>query len=426
MAPTLLGPHRQIVCGDCGFAFVLSADRRVSVGRIVCPNCGFGGNAMDHWSAVAGDRLLVDKTSFQVRSPRRWEVVAFRDPQRPGRVVVKRVVGLPGEAIQIRDGDVYADGQIERKTLAQQRATAMLVHDAGFPPRLDPGAPPRWQAERNDGQWVVEGGRFTHPEVPGQPSADWLVYVHRRRLLGPREQTEEAPISNVCSSNQAFGVRGENLDPAADLMLSFRVVYTTGRGELAVRIGDGWEEFEVWIDPRGGHLRILRNGEPSDAEEHDTIAPTLDAVQVEVSTFDRQLLVALGGRPAVVLPYQRTGRPMRKDSRRLAIGCRGLGIEVGEARVLRDIYYTRPAGGYLHWGIDSPIRLGRDLYFLLGDNSPISEDSRTWPQGPALLGGMLIGKPLLVHFPAREARTQRVPGGWRFQVPDLSRIRYIR
>jgi signal peptidase I len=431
MAPTLLGPHRRVVCGDCGFVFVCSADRRVSAARIVCPNCAYGGNAVDDWPELAGDRLLVDKTSFQLRAPRRWEVVAFRDPQHPGRVVVKRVVGLPGEAIQIRDGDVFADGEIVRKTLAQQRATAVLVHDSRFPPRLDPVAPQRWQAEPNDGRWVVHRDHFIHPEVPNQPSADWLAYVHRRRLPGPREQTEEAPISNRCGYNQTALEQGENLDPATDLMISFRVVRTSGPGELAVRIGDEAEEFEVWIDPHAGRLRVLRNGETVDGRwqvvggETDLPPATYhlpSSVHVEVSTFDRQLLVALGGWPAIVLPNQRTGRPGRKDSRRLAIGCRGLGIEVGEVRVFRDIYYTQPAGGHVRWGIGEPVLLGRDEYFVLGDNSPVSEDSRDWPEGPALSGGLLIGKPLLVHFPARDARF----GGWRFQVPDLSEIRYIR
>jgi signal peptidase I len=431
MAETLLGPHRRIVCGDCGFAFVCGTDRRVPGARIVCPNCAYGGNAMDDWPDLAGDRLLVDKTTFQLRSPRRWEVVAFRDPQHPGRVAVKRVVGLPGEAIQIRDGDVYADGEIARKTLAQQRAMAVLVHDARFPPRLDPAAPPRWQAEPSGGAWTVEGDRFSHPEVPGQPSADWLVYVHRRRLPGPREVTQEAPVSNRCNCNQAFSERGENPDPAADLMLSFRVHRTSGRGELAVRIGDGWEEFEVGINPHDGHLRVIRNGEIVGGRWHVEggeahMPPTTyhlpSSVQVEVSTFDRQLLVALDGQPAVVLPYQRSDSPMRRNSRRLAIGCRELGIEVRQMRVFRDVYYTRPIGGRTFWGVESPFQLGGDEYFVLGDNSPISEDSRTWPQGPALAGGLLIGKPLMVHFPAMEARL----GGWHFQVPDLSKIRYIR
>jgi signal peptidase I len=421
MAETLLGPHCRIACGDCGFGFVCGTDQPVPGGRAVCPNCGYGRDEWEGSLKLAGDRLLVDKASFLLRTPRRWEVVAFRDPQRPSHVVVKRVAGLPGESIQIRDGDVYVSGQIVRKTLAQQRAMAVPVHDADFSPRLEPTAPPRWQAERNGSRWVAAGGSFTRPEVPGEDAVDWLTYVHRRRIPGGRERTAEAPIVNQCGYNQALPQRSEDLAPATDLMLAFRVVRTSGRGELAVRIADGWAEFEVRVDPQEGRLRVLRNGKPEDAGALDFELPAAD-FHVEVSTFDRQLLVAVDGRAAALLPYQRSDRPRRATSRPVSIGCRALGVEIRELRVFRDVYYTRPAGGHGRWGLDSPVQLGDDEYFVLGDNSSISEDSRTWPQGPSLSGGLLVGKPLLVHFPAQEARL----GGWRFQVPDLARIRYIR
>jgi signal peptidase I len=68
------------------------------------------------------------------------------------------------------------------------------------------------------------------------------------------------------------------------------------------------------------------------------------------------------------------------------------------------------------------VQLGDGQYFVLGDNSPISKDSRCWPDGPAVEAGLLVGRPFLVHFPAQQVRW----GDWRFQVPDPSRIRYIR
>ena len=45
---------------------------------------------------------------------------------------MKRVVGLPGETIEIRGGDVYVNGAIARKSLAQQREMAVLVHDTAW------------------------------------------------------------------------------------------------------------------------------------------------------------------------------------------------------------------------------------------------------------------------------------------------------
>ncbi len=60
-------------------------------------------------------------------------------------------------------------------------------------------------------------------------------------------------------------------------------------------------------------------------------------------------------------------------------------------------------------------------YFVLGDNSSISEDSRVWPSGPAVSAEALIGRPWMVVYPARHANL----GSWQFQVPDAGRIRYI-
>jgi signal peptidase I len=66
--------------------------------------------------------------------------------------------------------------------------------------------------------------------------------------------------------------------------------------------------------------------------------------------------------------------------------------------------------------------LGANEYFVLGDNSPISEDSRTWKDDRFVSVKSLVGKPFVVIFPAHGISL----GGWKIQVPDLTRIRYIR
>jgi signal peptidase I len=58
-----------------------------------------------------GQRLIVDRTAYWFRQPRRWEVIVFQCLHEPGELCVKRVAGLPGERVQIRDGQVVIDGQ---------------------------------------------------------------------------------------------------------------------------------------------------------------------------------------------------------------------------------------------------------------------------------------------------------------------------
>ncbi len=47
------------------------------------------------------------------------------------------------------------------------------------------------------------------------------------------------------------------------------------------------------------------------------------------------------------------------------------------------------------------VSLGPDEYFVLGDNSPVSNDSRFWGEGPVVRGSMFVGKPFLVHLPGQ-------------------------
>src|SRR4051812_16260433 len=129
MAPTLLGDHEEIVCPNCGIRFALGLDEAAQSGRPICPNCG--ADKFDRSTAVAcsGDRVLVQKFLYDFRRPQRWEVAVFHFPGEPSQAYVKRVVGLPGESVQIVRGDVVIDGRIARKTHREQRAMRVLVYD---------------------------------------------------------------------------------------------------------------------------------------------------------------------------------------------------------------------------------------------------------------------------------------------------------
>ncbi len=56
-------------------------------------------------------RLVVEKLSYRLHGPRRGDVVVLRPPPEAGPdLLIKRVVGLPGEQIEMRQGTVYIDG----------------------------------------------------------------------------------------------------------------------------------------------------------------------------------------------------------------------------------------------------------------------------------------------------------------------------
>jgi signal peptidase I len=57
------------------------------------------------------DRLVVDKFGLQWRTIDRFDVVVFERSEQPGVDYVKRVVGLPGETVELCAGELYVDGE---------------------------------------------------------------------------------------------------------------------------------------------------------------------------------------------------------------------------------------------------------------------------------------------------------------------------
>jgi len=60
---------------------------------------------------VQDQRLIVSKLSYRLHEPQRGDIIVFRDPQDSDRNLIKRIIGLPGEVLEIRDGLVYVNGQ---------------------------------------------------------------------------------------------------------------------------------------------------------------------------------------------------------------------------------------------------------------------------------------------------------------------------
>ena len=57
-----------------------------------------------------GDNLIVDKLSYRFHDPDRFDIIVF--PQEDGRYFIKRIIGLPGENVQIdEDGFIYINGE---------------------------------------------------------------------------------------------------------------------------------------------------------------------------------------------------------------------------------------------------------------------------------------------------------------------------
>ncbi|KKR15170.1 MAG: Signal peptidase I [Candidatus Falkowbacteria bacterium GW2011_GWA2_39_24] len=51
--------------------------------------------------------LIIDEISYRFNEPQRGDIIVFRYPFNPQEFFIKRLIGLPGETVQLRDGHVY-------------------------------------------------------------------------------------------------------------------------------------------------------------------------------------------------------------------------------------------------------------------------------------------------------------------------------
>lgn len=81
-----------------------------------------------------GETLYVDRTTYKITKPERGDVVVFYDLS-DYETLIKRIIGLPGEKIEIKDGDIYIDGSLYQDQYSHLKIRVMLVGAAGIPLR---------------------------------------------------------------------------------------------------------------------------------------------------------------------------------------------------------------------------------------------------------------------------------------------------
>ena len=106
-----------------------------------------------------------------------------------------------------------------------------------------------------------------------------------------------------------------------DLLLSFHLASTSGKGRFFIRATNGEDVFQVEIDPNAGTYRILQN-EKEIARKEFRAAGDVEGLAVVVSLIDQQFLFALGGQTAFCLPIDAAAPPGKPTSRPFALGAR--------------------------------------------------------------------------------------------------------
>jgi len=124
-------------------------------------------------SLLIGDHVFVNRIQFAppsglnkllpYRTPRHDEIAVFISPLQPGLFLVKRIIGLPGDHLRLRDGVVYRNGQkLDEPYTLHKPAEMRSVYANNFPsvPPDGESVPPDWAMTQSQ---FVEGGELVVP-----------------------------------------------------------------------------------------------------------------------------------------------------------------------------------------------------------------------------------------------------------------------
>ncbi len=81
----------------------------MAVNRYVLINAEIPSESMENLLTV-DDRIFGCRLSYVFGEPERYDVVMFRYPVHEDTIYIKRIIGLPGETVEIRKGKIYIDG----------------------------------------------------------------------------------------------------------------------------------------------------------------------------------------------------------------------------------------------------------------------------------------------------------------------------
>lgn len=96
----------------CGIAFLIVqfiGERTVVSGDSMYP------------SLNDGDNLIVDKISYRFTDPKRFDIIVFPFQYQKETYYIKRVIGLPGETVQIQDGEIYINNRVLKEPYGKEQ-----------------------------------------------------------------------------------------------------------------------------------------------------------------------------------------------------------------------------------------------------------------------------------------------------------------
>ena len=103
---------------------------------------------------VDKEYIIINKFAYLFGDPQRGDVVVFRPPNDPSKFYVKRVIGMPGDAVTIKDGFVYLQKAGEKEAVKLDESAYLSAHNLGHtfrhPPSSGDRTPMTYQVPAGD------------------------------------------------------------------------------------------------------------------------------------------------------------------------------------------------------------------------------------------------------------------------------------
>lgn len=424
MADTLKGAHFRLRCPQCGYRYDYGfvpkyygqAPDTIPPGPVPirnethCPNCGYDTPQGEVLPVANGDRILVLKCIYQFLEPERWDVIVFKNPVNPQENYIKRLVGLPGETLEIIDGDLYVNGLIARKPPAVQKELWMPIYNHDFQP-----VNPNERAGFDGLQWRPPFNLNASAWHIGEDNPTLLV------LDVPPDETSTliygGPTSNGFETSYAYNDVSHDPNICSDLMIRFYFEAADSAGRIGATLSKYGVDYRASLDLTGEMiLTRVENGREREIQRKKVQAPPPDAFTLfKFANVDHQLLFEFDGNKLYVDLGQTPDaleRPDKLPSPRAEIFGSGR-LALSHVALFRDIFYTNKQGSRrARAGEKDAFQLNEDEFFVLGDNSPNSEDARWWPEPDMASRGWdppragivpryyLVGRALFVYWPS--------------------------
>lgn len=93
-------------------AIILAAAVAIAADHFLIVNAQIPSGSMEN-TIMPGDRIIGNRLSYTFADPERFDIIIFRYPDDESQLFIKRIVGLPGETVEITDGKIYIDGSAE-------------------------------------------------------------------------------------------------------------------------------------------------------------------------------------------------------------------------------------------------------------------------------------------------------------------------